>query len=191
MLFCPNELVYHWHKLTEQHQILRCERLKHVKTREAWYWEVICTVVANDGIAFGIAREPLELRIPQFEGAKDISTLPVLPVRFKDDFESMRMQLLERGRAYIDAFKQGKSYFEVSGLAMKEPKNIFDEEDDRKARDPHLAENDEKNFIKFTVGHARSLKLVKLLTPHRQMDVQLQIRQSFGCSNPTVVSCRS
>ncbi|CZR51157.1 related to TOB3 (member of AAA-ATPase family) [Phialocephala subalpina] len=100
-LFKPSSLVFHFHKYTQQPSLLlfRC---------------------VHSGVRFGLARYPEKIEIDQFEGARKIGDLDVVPLQFMERESELRSFLGERGRRYA-ALK--KSYWEVSGLAVREERN--------------------------------------------------------------------
>ncbi|TVY84619.1 putative AAA domain-containing protein [Lachnellula suecica] len=120
-LFKPSSLVFHFHKYTQQPSLLlfRCMRKK-THQDGTIYWGVDCDVIADSGVRFGLARYPENIEIDQFEGARKIRDLYVVPLQFMEGESELRSFLGERGRRYV-ALK--KSYWEVSGLAVREERN--------------------------------------------------------------------
>ncbi|KAJ9627686.1 hypothetical protein H2203_002898 [Taxawa tesnikishii (nom. ined.)] len=122
-LLAPNCLLYHWHELTEQHQVLLCRSIKKRERMDrSIYWHVQCDIVADDGIKFGMAKEPLALEIDEYEGARNIEDLSVFPLSFAKDPDSIRKELIARGKKYV-AMAGRPVYWEVSGQAMTEKMN--------------------------------------------------------------------
>ncbi|KAF8862669.1 P-loop containing nucleoside triphosphate hydrolase protein [Acephala macrosclerotiorum] len=120
-LFKPSSLVFHYHKYTQQPSLLLF-RCVHKKQRQdgTYFWRVDCDVVADSGVRFGLARYPEKIEIDQFQGARKIRDLDVVPLQFTGRESELRSVLGERGRRYVTL---KKSYWEVSGLAVREERN--------------------------------------------------------------------
>lgn len=121
-LLRPSSLVYHYHKYTQEDQILLYRRMKK-KQREdgTWYWMITCDVVSDSGVRFGLGHYPERLEIDKFEGARNIRDLLVVPLLYTGREEELREKLTERGKLY--ASLNGPTYFEISGLAVREERN--------------------------------------------------------------------
>jgi hypothetical protein len=121
-LLSPNELVYHYHKLTEQDQVLRFRRIsKYFRESGTPYWSIRCEIVADDGIGFGLAKEPLALEIDEFDGTRRIQDLIVYPLRLHAHAARVRKETLARGRAYAKLDKP--TLLRTSGPAMWEERD--------------------------------------------------------------------
>lgn len=120
-LFPPNVLVYRYHELTGQHQILRFRTMMKEKitpNSETLQWTFSCDVIADDGEKFGVAKEPIDLAIPEFKGAWSIEDMLLLPLDRHKDAEKIRCEALERGKRYV-AIKEAR-LLQTSGFAMFE-----------------------------------------------------------------------
>ncbi|KAI1208213.1 P-loop containing nucleoside triphosphate hydrolase protein [Annulohypoxylon truncatum] len=121
-LMKPNSLVYHYHELVEQHQILRFKGMEMIESRQRPpYWDIKCDIITDDGNRFGLAKEPLPLEIEIFDGARKITDLPVYPLERCPVADKAKEEALARGR-----FFQGirPPYFcQTHGFAMSEKSN--------------------------------------------------------------------
>lgn len=122
-LFPPNVLVYRYHELTRQHQILRFRTMKKRKIlqTDTTQWEFSCDVIVDDGEKFGVAKEPIRLNIPEFKGVWSIVDLLLFPLDRHKDCEKLRREALERGRCYA-AIKE-RRLAQTSGFAMFEDRS--------------------------------------------------------------------
>ena len=121
-LFVPNCLVYRYHELTEQPQILQFRSAKMRKRMSgSLYLDFRCNIVADDGLQFGLAEEPLEMEIDDYDATRKIQDLPFYPLEYVDDRESLMTMVIERGRDY--ASLEGSIYRETNGVAMHEKMN--------------------------------------------------------------------
>ena len=116
-LFPPNTLVFHHHQYTEQERILQVRSFD-VGQREdrSVYANVTCDIVVDDGNAFGIAQESVE--IDMFKGTRKIYELAAFPLRFYRDQDALRERALQRGRKFATLI--GHTYGEISGPALRE-----------------------------------------------------------------------
>lgn len=119
-LFPPNVLVYRYHELTRQHQILRFRTMKKRKIiqTDTIQWEFSCDVIVDDGEKFGVAKEPIRMNIPEFKGVWSIVDLRFFPLDRHKDSEVLWREALERGKRYA-AIKE-RHLAQTSGFAMFE-----------------------------------------------------------------------
>ncbi|KAI0894699.1 P-loop containing nucleoside triphosphate hydrolase protein [Annulohypoxylon nitens] len=97
----PNSLVYHYHELVEQHQILRFKSMERVVPLDRpRFWRIKCDVITDDGDRFGLAREPLPLHIDEFYGTRKIPDLLVCPLEKSPMAEKAREEALARGKFF-------------------------------------------------------------------------------------------
>ncbi|KAF8576015.1 P-loop containing nucleoside triphosphate hydrolase protein [Ramaria rubella] len=116
-LFVPNTLVYHYHHMTEQVQLLRVRRVTYSqRVDKSLYALIECDVISNDGNSFGLAREKLE--IDQFHGARRIKDLTVYPLEYHEGRDAIREHTVSRGKRFVAMDRH--SYKEISGQAMRE-----------------------------------------------------------------------
>jgi hypothetical protein len=121
-LLRPSSLVYHYHKYTQEDQILLYRRMKKKQRPDGtWYWMITCDVVSDSGVRFGLGQYPEPLEIDKFEGARNINDLIVVPLAFTKREEKLREKLTARGRLYASLNRP--KYYEVSGLAVREERN--------------------------------------------------------------------
>jgi hypothetical protein len=118
-LFMPTSLVYHYHELTQQNQILRFRqaRKRWRPKDQVYYWQIICDMIVFDGQKFGFAKVD-HFQIDQFPGARKIYDLEIYPLDFVKDRSAVFEHAVERGKRYC-AIK-GKTYLECDGPAMRE-----------------------------------------------------------------------
>ncbi|KAI0165335.1 P-loop containing nucleoside triphosphate hydrolase protein [Hypoxylon sp. FL1284] len=122
ILMKPNSLIYHYHGLSEQHQLLKFKSIKKLTNglRES-KWKLNCDIIADDGNRFGIAREPLPLQIEEFEGTRNITDLPAYPLERHPSAEKVKAEALRRGRLFQ---KMTKLYLcETEGVGLSETTN--------------------------------------------------------------------
>lgn len=121
-LLTPNALMYHYHELTEQHQVLLLGNIKKKKRQDqSWYWDITCNIIADDGVKFGLAKEPLALEINEFDGARKIRDLLLYPLHYVNNEQALRTELIERGKKYAKI--KDSMYWEITGSAMQETQN--------------------------------------------------------------------
>lgn len=119
-LFKPNTLIYHYHELTEQPQILKFRTLKYSQRQDkSLYAAIVCDVVSNDGNSFGLARNTLE--IDAYQGARRIQDLPLYPLSYNKDKDRLRETAIRRGKKFVQM--EQHSYNEIRGAAMRETMN--------------------------------------------------------------------
>ncbi|KAL1645187.1 hypothetical protein SLS58_003892 [Diplodia intermedia] len=118
-LFTPNSLVYHYHGLTQQFQLLRFRKATKKKDLEqmVMYWHIDCDAVVFDGDKFGLAKIP-HLRIDEYPGSRYIRDLAVYPLDFAKEKDSVFEHAVARGKRYSAITKA--EYVECDGPAMRE-----------------------------------------------------------------------
>ncbi|KAL4876124.1 hypothetical protein BJY04DRAFT_231952 [Aspergillus karnatakaensis] len=102
-LFVPNSLVYHYHQLTQQDQILRFRRLqkRYERDRDCLSWHILCDIITIDGAKLGFAKAP-DFEIDEFPGARKIYDLTVFPLQFVKNQSSIYQHAVERGKRYCE-----------------------------------------------------------------------------------------
>ncbi|KAL8752096.1 MAG: hypothetical protein Q9184_005849 [Pyrenodesmia sp. 2 TL-2023] len=82
---------------------------------EKKHWDFEAMIYDWNGVAF--KRSTLVLTIPHFEGSKPITGLPFYPLSFHRDSETLRTQLIERGKEYrrLCSAKSGSSCYNYTG----------------------------------------------------------------------------
>lgn len=117
-IFSPNTLAYHYHRLTEQPQILLIRKTAYGKREDgSKYFQVDCDVVTDDGDSFGYAKVPGH-EINEFEGSNNIQDLSIYPLRFHPDSAEALDQAVRRAKRFCAMI--GHTYQEISGAAMRE-----------------------------------------------------------------------
>ncbi|KAI8277772.1 ATP-dependent zinc metalloprotease FtsH [Colletotrichum sp. SAR11_240] len=118
-LFPPNILVYRYHRFTEQDQVLKFRTISQQKWPDkSRYWRLSCHIVADDGIKFGLATEPMVTIIDEFTGARKIADLRKFPLRYHEKWSEILASALSRGRRLVE-FREPR-VMETSGSAMFE-----------------------------------------------------------------------
>ena len=113
LLIPPNTLIYRYHQLTEQPQILLARHTSY----EDDLLNIRCDVVSFDGVEFGLATTCLGIK--EFQDACKIQDLDVYPFQYHPDYKDLHPRLIERGRKY--ATMTGYTYgYVLSGPAMHE-----------------------------------------------------------------------
>lgn len=121
-LIKPNSLVYHYHELTEQHQILRFKGMRIIRKMDRPpYWQLNCDIVADDGNRFGLARAPFPFEIDQFHGARKISDLVVYPLDRYPAAEKIKEEAMARAKLFQRI--RGPYFCQTHGFAMLEKRN--------------------------------------------------------------------
>lgn len=123
-IFSPNILVYRYHRLVEQDQIMKLRAIRQIKRPldKTRYWELDCHIVADDGVKFGLANEPFLMRIEEFTGTRKITDLRIFPLQYHVAAGKLRQTALERGRRFSDII--GLRLMTTTGPAMFERMDI-------------------------------------------------------------------
>ncbi|RDW90657.1 ATP-binding protein [Aspergillus mulundensis] len=120
-LFIPGSLVYHYHKLTQQKQILRFRQArKRQRTTDhhvVLYWQILCDVIVFDGVKLGFSKVE-HFQIDEYPGVRKIYDLEIFPLDFVDGKPDVYKHAVKRGKRYCE-LKSGK-YLECEGPAMRE-----------------------------------------------------------------------
>ncbi|KAL4784385.1 P-loop containing nucleoside triphosphate hydrolase protein [Aspergillus varians] len=117
-LFIPGALVYHYHHLTQQAQVLRFRQARQrVRQNGVHYWQIICDIVVFDGMKLGFAKLS-HFEIDEFPGARKIYDLIVFPLDFFKGKNAVYKHAVERGKRYCEI--RDKTYLECEGPAMRE-----------------------------------------------------------------------
>ncbi|KAF7338400.1 p-loop containing nucleoside triphosphate hydrolase protein [Mycena venus] len=114
-LFFPNSLVYSYHSLTGQQMVLIVRRSEYETHRDdTRYLEVTCDIIDDDGLEFGFAERVFE--IDEYSGTRPIATLPVFPLRYHNDSESIYARAVEFGKRFVQLSTH--SFHEITGRAF-------------------------------------------------------------------------
>ncbi|KAL0574391.1 hypothetical protein V5O48_007566 [Marasmius crinis-equi] len=117
-LFKPNTLVYHFHPLTEQHQILLAQSLEYEQTKKGSFAFIYCRIIHNDGDSLGYARQVL--MIEKFSGARKVLELSAYPLEHHPDKAALHKRVVERGKKFVQMAKDQHCFHEISGPGMCE-----------------------------------------------------------------------
>jgi hypothetical protein len=125
-IFPPKTLVIATnHELTHQPQALNLTSGSYGKQENgARYYQVSGNIITHDGEDFGYGS--LDIIIDQFEGAKSLTALSVFPFKYHQDHESLRKDLIARGRKYLSLIREGhvcQEYTYTFGLKGTEMPN--------------------------------------------------------------------
>ncbi|KAF7868342.1 hypothetical protein EAF04_004874 [Stromatinia cepivora] len=126
-IFPPGALVY-GHSFKSEHQLFVVE-----SNVTAWPWAtpkggnlwcVNCWTYDWNGVAF--KRSSVQIFIDNFEGQKQITSLPYYPFEYHDDREGIEKCLLERGKKFRAVCNAKKAFrmFEYSGQAVFEQRGF-------------------------------------------------------------------
>jgi hypothetical protein len=74
-------------------------------------WQLTCVGTGYDGVNFGKVFE--FLKINQFEGTREITTLKVYPLKYHPQESKIRHQLLERGKRFLEL--RGRQHMSYKG----------------------------------------------------------------------------
>jgi hypothetical protein len=74
-------------------------------------WHITCVGTGYDGVKFGKVFE--FLKINQFEGAREITSLKAYPLRYHPQETRIRHQLLERGKRFLEL--RGRQHMSYKG----------------------------------------------------------------------------
>ncbi|KAI9699023.1 MAG: hypothetical protein M1836_003212 [Candelina mexicana] len=126
MLFKPGDIVY-----TEKdgqpccYMIAKCDVSRNFFGKS---WHLTCIGTNYDGSKFGKTSEVL--KIPQFEGTRDITSLNVFPLRFHSQESQVKARLLERGNRFF-AMRgcQHMSYKGMAHVVTNRMKSGYDSDD--------------------------------------------------------------
>ncbi len=122
-IFPPNALVYRYHRLVEQHQIMKLRDMRQTKLQvgKPKCWEFDCHIVVDDGDKFGLAYERFRMEIAEFTGARKITDLRLFPLQWHAKAEELRKAALEQGRRVTELTEPRVA--QTSGPAMAEKRD--------------------------------------------------------------------
>ncbi|KAK1235038.1 hypothetical protein PQX77_001747 [Marasmius sp. AFHP31] len=115
-IFKPNTLIYHFHALTEQDQILLVQSLDYERTSEGNYAGIYCRIIHNDGVSVGYTHE--YLKIDEFSGAQKVLALPTYPLDYHPDKVALRERVIKRGKKFMQIANDKRCLYEISGPGM-------------------------------------------------------------------------
>jgi hypothetical protein len=121
-IFPPNVLVYRYHPLVEEDQIMKLRAMRQAKRIDkSRYWDFDCHVVGDDGIKFGLAYEPFSMEIDEFTGTRKITDLRIYPLQYHVRAAELSQIALERGRRFAKLSEP--RVMQTSGSAMAEKRD--------------------------------------------------------------------
>lgn len=123
-ILSPNRLLYRFHPLIEEDQILQLRTVTKITPREEVdYWKLSCRIVADDGSKFGLANEPFQMYIDEFSGARKIKDLRIYPLDFHPNGTEKLEHAKQRGRRCRGLSEH--SIMELSGSCMFQKEVLF------------------------------------------------------------------
>lgn len=116
-IFSPNRLLYRFHSMIEEDQILQLRTVKKITPRDDIpFWDLSCRIVADDGTKFGLANEPFNMFIDEFSGARKIKDLRIYPLDFHPKATEILEHAKQRGRRCTELSEH--DIMETSGSCM-------------------------------------------------------------------------
>lgn len=121
MAFVPGELVYvpktcPTHYL-ERDCVFRLKSMTRCSCTRTWCadysWNLVMYAIVYDGTDFGY--DSIIMRIRAYEGVRALQDLNVMPLKYHQDHERIKMTLIARGKKYIAL--EGQHYKESNGIA--------------------------------------------------------------------------
>ncbi|KAM3069554.1 hypothetical protein ACMFMG_005657 [Clarireedia jacksonii] len=106
-IFPPRTLIIApLHGLTNQPQamVLKSESYER-RENGAKFYSVTGDIITHDGEDFGYGA--LSMEIDEFEGARSLTALQVFPLRYHQNQEAVRKDLIARGRKYLSLIRKG------------------------------------------------------------------------------------
>ena len=98
------------------------------KLKEAGYSTgaliIECFYMHFDGKQYGPVNQTFQ--IPKFDGPREVSSLPIVPLEIRDDSEKIRNELLERGKKFAELSNPAKTAHKLyKGLTLdKRPEQV-------------------------------------------------------------------
>ena len=116
-LLPPNEIVFTLDKLAEK-RVYWAHGHEYQREQDGSLSLCIdCGYVDYDGKRIGRAQETI-IKIPQFEGKRKITDLPIFPLKYHPEKSEIREELLARGRTRLKFREQ--RFHEYNGLGLTE-----------------------------------------------------------------------
>jgi hypothetical protein len=94
-------------------KIESCQKLTNWRTGQE-YWRIGGRYLEYDGKIFGLAQ--YFENIDFFKGTKKIISLPIYPLSYHQQAESLKAELIERGKKFVAL--QGMNYRHYNGLSV-------------------------------------------------------------------------
>lgn len=131
-LFPPNTTVYTKNNLLRQHQILKLQKGEYgALPSGAKYYGLDLRYISHDGEKFGWTEKTFQ--ISQFEGAKKIYNLSVVPLKHLPGEDGICKELTTRGKRYLELIQAPKgTYQEYVGAAVTENRDVVVQDEYKK-----------------------------------------------------------
>ncbi|KAL3425244.1 AAA family ATPase [Phlyctema vagabunda] len=114
MVFRPGELIIHGRDETEQIMVLVNTQLTGNDCNKAW--SITGKVITHDGTSFGYTEQTV--KISTFAGSRLISKLPVYPLNYHQDQESLRAKHKIRGEKFCSLRGSHHKFYQGVALAL-------------------------------------------------------------------------
>lgn len=123
-IYRPNALVYSHHALANEPRILIVRRTFMWKDPEddSLYRQIVCDVLRDDGDSWGWAQEAFDVK--KFTGAKPITGLPVFPLEYHHDKETIYKNAVETGKMLTSL--PSHACHEFTGPVVRQVENELD-----------------------------------------------------------------
>jgi hypothetical protein len=124
-LFPPNTTVYTKSNLLREAQICKLQKGEYGKTATgAKFYSLDLNYVSHDGEKLGWTQDTL--KIGQFDGARKVQNLSVVPLDLLPGKDSIRAQLMQRGKRYMELVSAPRgTYQEYVGAAVTENREVM------------------------------------------------------------------
>jgi hypothetical protein len=124
-LFPPNTTVYTKSNLLREHQICRLQKGEYGQTATgAKFYSLDLNYVSHDGEKLGWTQNTL--KVGQFDGARKVHNLSVVPLELLPCKDSIRAQLMKRGQRYMELVSAPRgTYQEYVGAAVTENREVI------------------------------------------------------------------
>ena len=122
-LFKPNAPIFTICQDSEQPKCLLFDFGEAQDRKDQKFFEIVCRSLHYDGKVFGEVQN--FLKIPEFRGARRITSLEVYPLQYHEQPAAVKRSLVEQGRKAISLMAivhcefKGLAFYKVKGKAMK------------------------------------------------------------------------
>ncbi|KAK7975730.1 hypothetical protein PG989_014193 [Apiospora arundinis] len=134
MAFVPGDLICidsHVLKTSEPRKVYRFERMERCYCPNPLLcsrspWRIVAYSISCNGDRFGYIMH--ELIIEPYEGFRSLATLPIMPLKYHPNRESIRSELIERGGKYrtLSTGRHHMGYAGIATLVRSKPPNRGD-----------------------------------------------------------------
>ncbi|KAL8833085.1 MAG: hypothetical protein Q9170_004518 [Blastenia crenularia] len=98
-IFPPRTMAFTKQTLLQQPQVMQVVETAYREGPEGLWFHVSCQIIAQGGEDFGTSDE--RIKIPMFDGAKEVEDLEGFPLSFHHDEKTIRKELIDRGKKFI------------------------------------------------------------------------------------------